>query len=88
MALLGAVARARVAMAIMREETSEAFNFDKPALSGAIAAFDQWIEDNQAAAVATLPAEFRNNSTATQKALVFAYVLWRRIGRLRVVEDS
>lgn len=88
MALLGAVARARVAMAIMREETGESFGFDKPALSAAVTATDQWIEDNTASYVAALPVEFRTSSTTTQKAILFAYVLWRRIGRLRVAEDS
>lgn len=88
MALLGALARARVAMAIMREEVGEAVAYDKPALTAAIAATDQWIEDNTASFVAALPVEFRTNSSNTQKAILFAYVLWRRIGKLRVAEDG
>lgn len=88
MALLGAQARQRVAAAFMREETSEPHGFTKPQLANAVNAVDQWVEDNTASFNAALPAGFRNSATAAQKAALLGYVLWRRIGRLRVSEDG
>lgn len=87
MALLDATSRARTTAQWMRENTATAA-FPKADLRAAIDATDQWIEDNTAAFVAALPAQFRADSTATQKTAVFVYVLMRRAGRLRADEDG
>jgi hypothetical protein len=72
----------------MREALPESCNFTKDQLRAAVDATDQWVEDNTASYVATLPAAFRTNTTATQKTLLFALVLARRIGRLSTPEDG
>lgn len=87
MALLDSTSRARTTAQWMRENTTTA-GFTKADLRAAVDATDEWIEDNTASFVAALPAGFRTNSTAAQKAWVFAFVLWRRIGRLRSEEDG
>lgn len=86
MAVLDAANRLRVANQWMREQ-KETCAFTKADLRAAVDAFDAWIDANQAAAVATLPAGFRNASTPTQKTSLFCYVLERRAGRLRADED-
>lgn len=55
----------------------------KPDFQAAVAACDQWIEDNSASFVAALPQPFRGGTNAAEKALLFAYVLMRRIGKTR-----
>lgn len=87
MAVLGAQARQRVAAQWMRENVSST-SFTKAQLLAAVAATDDWIEDNLASFNQSLPAGFRTSATTEQKAEVFAYVLWRRIGRLRAQEDD
>lgn len=87
MALLDATHRARVAAQWMRDNASPTA-FDKPALAAAIGAIDQWVEDNTASFNTALPLPFRTAATAAQKAELFGYVLWRRIGRLRTQEDG
>jgi hypothetical protein len=86
MALLDSTARARTVAQFMRENTSTC-SFTKDDLKGAVDAVDQWVEDNTASLNAALPAAFRTSATVAQKAAVLAYVLWRRIGRLRAQED-
>lgn len=86
MALLDATARARTVAQWMRENGSTCA-FTKPELVAAIDATDQWVEDNTASFNSALPVAFRTSATAAQKAAVLAYVLWRRIGRLRAQED-
>jgi hypothetical protein len=71
----------------MRENVSGT-TFDKPALVAAIAATDDWIEANTPSFNLALPQPFRSAATAEQKSEIFAYVLWRRIGRLRAQEDD
>lgn len=90
MVLLDATARARVAMALQRgeSENSSEMAFTKAQLAAAVDAADQWVEDNASAFNLALPAAFRTAATATQKTILLAYVLWRRIGRLRVPEDG
>jgi hypothetical protein len=92
MAVLDATARARVAAQLMRDARELGVapwgNHTKQDLAAAVNATDQWIEDNTASWVSALPAAFRTNSNAQQKAVIFAYVLWRRIGRLRAEEDG
>lgn len=87
MALLDPTARARVTAQWMRDNVETAA-FSKSDLRAAVDATDQWIEDNTPSFVAALPAGFRTNSTVAQKAWVFAYVMMRRIGRLRSEEDG
>jgi hypothetical protein len=87
MALLPEAGRLAVWRTFMREGL-ESCNFTKAQLRAAVDATDQWVEDNTAAYVASLPTAFRNNSSATQKTLIFAFVLWRRIGRLSTPEDG
>lgn len=86
MALLDATARARTVAQWMRENTA-ACGFTKTDLHAAVAAADQWVEDNTTSYNQALPLPFRSSATAEQKAWVLAYVLWRRIGRLRAQED-
>lgn len=81
MALLDATARAVVWRNLLYDN-AESCGFTKTDLTAAVAATDQWIENNTASYVAALPAGFRTGSTAPQKSLLFAYVLWKRIGRL------
>lgn len=86
MAALDATNRLRVAYAWMRDN-AEPCAFNKTALNAAVNATDQWIEDNQAAFNAALPTAFRNNSSLTQKTILFCFVAMRRAGRLKVAED-
>lgn len=81
-------ARQRVTAQWMRENTSTTAGFTKTDLAAAVAALDDWIDANQASFNAALPSAFRTNATAAQKAALFGYVLWRRIGRLRADEDG
>lgn len=86
MAILDATARARTTAQWMRENL-EASAFTKADLVAAIAAVDDWVEANQTSYNTALPQPFRSSATAAQKVTVLAYVLWRRIGRLRAQED-
>lgn len=87
MAVLGAQARARIAAQWMRENVTQT-SFTKADLAAAVGATDDWIEANSVAFNQALPAGFRTTATAEQKMEIFAYVLWRRIGRLRASEDG
>lgn len=86
MTVLPALDRARVAAQMMREFATGAPL--KADLASAVAATDDWVEANQAAWIAALPAAYRTSSTATQKIMLFAYVLMRRAGKLRAEEDG
>lgn len=90
MAVLTEQARARLMAAWMRDasEQRQVCAFTKPDLAAAVAAVDQWVEDNQVAFNQALPQPFRGAATTTQKVEILAYVLWRKIGRLRVPEDD
>jgi hypothetical protein len=59
----------------------------KPQLAAAIAAIDDWIDSNQASFNSALPTAFRTTATTAEKAELFGYVLWRRIGKLKTQED-
>jgi hypothetical protein len=87
MTLLDSTHRARTLAQWMRENTT-ATAFSKADLAAALAATDDWIEANTTSFNQALPAAFRTNATLTQKNMLFAYVLWRRIGRLRADEDG
>lgn len=80
--------QARTCIGIMRNEVSEPTAYTKPQLAAAVAAVDAWVDANQAGYNSALPAAFRTSATSAQKAELLAYVLWRRIGRLRVAEDG
>lgn len=86
MAVLDATGRARTVAQMMRELATGAPL--KADLAAAVAATDDWIEANQAAWIAALPAAYRTASNASQKILLFAYVLMRRAGKLRAEEDG
>lgn len=87
MAVLTEQGRARVAAQWGRDnETPVAFT--KPDLAAAVAAVDDWVEANTPSFNQALPLPFRTSATAAQKAEIFAYVLWRRVGRLQAAEDS
>lgn len=78
--------RARVSAQYQREGLCPG-SITKAQLAAAITATDDWIEANQAAFNATLPAAFRTAATAQQKTDLFCFVAQRRAGRLRVQED-
>lgn len=87
MTLLDSTSRARVVAQWMRKNL-EASSFSKAELAAAVDSTDQWIEDNTASFVAAIPSGFRTKSSATQKTLLFVYVLMRRAGLLRAEEDG
>ena len=87
MTVLDATSRTRTMAQWMRDNT-ELCSFTKADLTAALAATDNWVESNTAAYVAALPQPFRGASSATQKTALFAFVLWRRIGRLHTSEDG
>lgn len=87
MALLDSTARTRAAAQWMRENTAPCA-FAKSDLAAALAATDQWVEDNTTSFNTALPTAFRTTASAPQKVMLLAYVLWRRIGRLRADEDG
>jgi phage repressor protein C with HTH and peptisase S24 domain len=82
MAVLGSAALAGIARKIQRawSDTRESTAFTKAQLAAAVAAADQWADDNAAAYNTALPAAFRNNATAAQKSLLLVYVIARRAG--------
>lgn len=84
---LDATGRARLLAQWMRSNTAPV-PVDKPALIAAIAAIDEWIDANQSSFNASLPQPFRGSATTAMKADLFAFVLWRRTGRLRADEDD
>lgn len=55
--------------------------FLKANLLAAVGAADQWVSDNAASYNTALPAAFRNNATAAQKARLLAAVLKLRFMR-------
>ncbi|WP_157251120.1 hypothetical protein [Nonomuraea typhae] len=87
MAVLSALARARTAAQWMREN-KEVCTFSKTDLRAAIDAADDWLEAKLPEYNLALPAAFRSAASPDQKAWVLAFVLWRRIGRLRADEDG
>ncbi|MEV0584092.1 hypothetical protein [Nonomuraea sp. NPDC050310] len=72
----------------MRENKINVAGFSKNDLADAVAAVDDWIDANQASFNQSLPTPFRTGATTVQKAALFGYVLWRRIGRLWAEEDG
>lgn len=87
MAVMNATERARCRAQYMREQTTSA-GISKVDLAAALAAADQWAEDNAAAYNTALPVPFRTSATAAEKALLLCYVIMRRSGRLHAEEDG
>jgi hypothetical protein len=69
-------------------ESSLSCPVTKPDLATTVAAIDLWIDDNQASFNAALPQPFRSAASAALKSELFAYVLWRRVGKLKAREDG
>lgn len=90
MAALDSTARLRCRIGLIRQ--FKLTEFDKPTLDAAIAACDDWIDENQASFNSSLPnsapAQFRSNATLQQKTLLFCIVAMRRAGILKIEEDN
>jgi hypothetical protein len=80
MAVLSQAERDRIARWIQRDPDLGSTAFTKPQLVAAVAAADQWADDNAAEFNTALPAAFRNSATAAQKAMLLMYVIARRYG--------
>lgn len=80
MAILGDADRSSVWSEIMSRLSGErqSLSVTKSDLRSAVDAVDQWVSDNQASFNAALPVAFRNDATASQKALLLMYVVIRR----------
>lgn len=91
MATQDATARARIAAQLMRDVAATGAGLTgitKADVQAAVAAADDWRDANAASFNAALPATFRANATAGQKALLLAYVVMRFYGNLRAEEDG
>lgn len=80
MAVLSQAERARVLRWAMRDPSLGPCSFTKPDLVAAVAALDQFLDDNASAVNSALPQPFRGSATTPQKALLLAYVVLRRYG--------
>lgn len=85
---LDATGRARTLAQWMREMDDPCAGLTKPDLQAALAAIDDWIDANQTSFNSNLPQPFRSTATTAMKMRLFAYVLWRRAGRLKAQEDG
>ncbi|PWK81726.1 hypothetical protein C8D88_116138 [Lentzea atacamensis] len=84
---LDATGRARVWAHAMRNWTGSLSGVTKSDLQAAVNAIDDWVDTNQASFNTALPLAFRTNASAAQKALLFCFVLMRRVSILRTEED-
>ena len=90
MADLDATGRARVLAQMMRDLPSALRPWPgvtKADLAAAVAATDDWIDDNATAYNSALPQPARGALSATQKTFLFCYVALRRAGLLHAEED-
>jgi hypothetical protein len=87
MALLNAQDRFRTAAQYAREQPIHG-QLLKPDFRAALAAVDQWIDDNRVFFVAALPEPYKTLSTAQDKVMLLTYVLLRKVGRLTAQEDG
>jgi hypothetical protein len=87
-ATLDANERARTVAQYMRDNPFALGAVTKADIPAALAATDQWIEDNQNSFNAALPQPFRGAASLQAKTLLFCYVAMRRAGRLRAEEDG
>jgi hypothetical protein len=76
MPLLDEISRKKIRSRISKRisEARSGINLTKPELDAAIAAVDQWIEDNQASFNNSLPEPAKTNLSGNQKVLLFFYV--------------
>jgi hypothetical protein len=81
MAVLDAANRGRVFAHVLR--TMAWPGLLKADVDAAVAATDQWIDDNATSYNQALPLPFRSVTSLTQKTLLFCYVAMRRAGILR-----
>lgn len=83
MAILNATRRGQIATAIQRwwSVLKESCAFIKPELAAAIAAADQWADDNAASYNSALPVSFRTKATPLRKTVVLVYVIIDRARR-------
>lgn len=86
MAVLGALSRRQVWAHLMRT-VSGLGGFTKAELQSAVDAADSWVDTNAAEYNTALPQPFRANATPAQKAVLIAYVCFRRAGLLTVEGD-
>ncbi len=90
MADLDATGRARVLAQAMRDLPSALRPWPavtKTDLAAAVAATDDWIDDNASGYNSALPTATRTTLSAQQKTFIFCYVAMRRAGLLRAEED-
>lgn len=80
MAILSQTERDRITRWIQRDPNVGDASYVKSELATAVAAADQWADDNAAAYNAALPSAFRTKATANQKALLLVYAICRRAG--------
>jgi 3-methyladenine DNA glycosylase AlkC len=86
---MNATELARTVAQYMREQVAIiAPSLTKPDLRAAVAAADQWASDNANAYNSALPTPFRTTASAAEKAMLLAYVIMRRAGRLHAEEDG
>ncbi len=79
MAILSAANRAAVHARLADWYSgNDAAQLTKPDLRAAVDAADAWVDSNSASYNTALPAAFRTNATARQKALLLTYVILRR----------
>lgn len=82
MAALSAGTRQAIARAVMRHwsRLREGTPYLKAELQAAVNAADDWADANGASYNSALPVAFRNNASASQKALLLAAVIAARAG--------
>lgn len=91
MADLDATGRARVLAQMMRDLPAALRPWSgvtKTDLAAAVAATDDWIDDNAASFNSALPQPARGALSSSQKTFLFCYVALRRAGLLRAEEDA
>lgn len=89
MAVMDAPNLARTVAQYMREQVAIiAPSLTKVDLRAAVAAADLWADSNANAYNSALPAPFRTTASAAEKAMLLAYVVMRRAGRLHAEEDG
>jgi hypothetical protein len=66
---------------MLAAEPGVPFNFSKADIRAAIVAADAWATSNASSFNSALPTVFRNGGSASQKALLLAFVCLRRAGQ-------
>ena len=78
----------KIASQLLRDNRQPLGGITKGQVFDTVKATDLWIDANVASWHAALPAQAMTGLTQVQRNWIFAYVLDRRIGRLRVEEDG